>query len=107
MKRAPDSTGYFIDPIWAAARSSAPRRQGAQSGAIMAESSQSVGGGRRDRMLGITLVLGSCVCWSVMGLFVRVMPDADVWLVVFWRNIFGGLSIIALAMIERRRLSFD
>ena len=35
------------------------------------------------------------------------MADADVRLVVFLRSIFAGLSIIALAMIERRRLSFD
>ena len=42
-----------------------------------------------------------------MGLFVRMMPGVDLWTVVFWRSIFGGLSIIALAMIERRQLSFD
>ena len=71
----------------------------------MAESVPSSGG--RETILGIMLVLGSAVCWSVMGLFVRMMPDVDVWTVVFWRSIFGGLSIIALAMIERRRLSFE
>jgi drug/metabolite transporter (DMT)-like permease len=42
-----------------------------------------------------------------MGLFVRLVPTADVWTVVFWRSIFGGLSIVGLAMIERRQLSFD
>src|SRR5262245_26237744 len=62
---------------------------------------------RRTAALGITLVLGSAVAWSTMGLFVRILPDVDVWTVVFWRSIFGGLSIIALAMIERRRLSFN
>jgi len=31
----------------------------------------------------------------------------DIWIVVFWRGIFGGLSIAALAMIERRRFGFD
>ena len=64
-------------------------------------------GARRDTWLGIVLVLGSAVAWSMMGLFVRAVPVADVWTVVFWRSIFGGLSIIALAMIERRRLFFD
>jgi drug/metabolite transporter (DMT)-like permease len=64
-------------------------------------------GGRRDFWVGILLVLSAAVAWSTMGLFVRLMPGVDVWTVVFWRSIFGGLSIIALAMIERRRLSFD
>jgi drug/metabolite transporter (DMT)-like permease len=62
---------------------------------------------RNDTWLGILLILGSAVAWSTMGLFVRLVPGADVWTVVFWRSIFGGLSIFALAMTERRRLSFD
>lgn len=62
---------------------------------------------RRDAWLGIILILGSAVAWSTMGLFVRAVPVADVWTVVFWRSIFGGLSIFALAMIERKRFSFD
>ena len=60
-----------------------------------------------DIRLGILLILGSAVAWSTMGLFVRLVPGADVWTVVFWRSIFGGLSIIVLAMIERRRFSFN
>jgi DME family drug/metabolite transporter len=64
-------------------------------------------GSHRDTWLGIQLVLGSAVAWSTMGMFVRMMPDVDVWTVVFWRSIFGGLSIVALAMIERKRFSFD
>jgi drug/metabolite transporter (DMT)-like permease len=55
---------------------------------------------RRDAWLGIVLVLAAAVAWSTMGLFVRAVPVADVWTVVFWRSIFGGLSIAALAMIE-------
>jgi drug/metabolite transporter, DME family len=62
---------------------------------------------QRDSWVGILLVLSAAVAWSTMGLFVRLMPGVDVWTVVFWRSIFGGLSIIALAMIEHRRLSFD
>jgi drug/metabolite transporter (DMT)-like permease len=65
------------------------------------------GTSQRDAWLGILLVLGSAVAWSTMGFFVRLVPAADVWTVVFWRSIFGGLSIIVLAMIERRRFSFD
>ena len=62
---------------------------------------------QRDTWLGVTLILTSAVAWSTMGLFVRMAPDAGVWSVVFWRSIFGGLSIIALAMIERKRFIFD
>jgi DME family drug/metabolite transporter len=64
-------------------------------------------GNRRDTWLGLTLVLSAAVAWSTMGLFVRMAPGVDVWTVVFWRSIFGGLSIVALAMIERRRWSFN
>ena len=62
---------------------------------------------RHDTMLGTLLILGSAVAWSTMGIFVRLVPEADVWTVVFWRSIFGGFSIIALAMIERGRFSFE
>jgi drug/metabolite transporter, DME family len=62
---------------------------------------------RRDSMIGISLVLAAAVAWSVMGLFVRMTPDLDVWTVVFWRSVFGGLSIAALAAIERGRPSLD
>lgn len=64
-------------------------------------------GSRRDAWLGILLVLTSALAWSTMGLFVRMVPDVDIWNVVFWRCIFGGPSIIALAMIERKRWSFE
>jgi uncharacterized membrane protein len=63
--------------------------------------------GRSEIWLGLILVLSSAVAWSTMGLFVRMVPDADVWTVVFWRSLFGGCSIVALAMVERRRLFFD
>ena len=64
-------------------------------------------GNRRDKWLGITLVLTAATCWSTMGLFVRMTPGVDLWTVVFWRSIFGGLSILALTMIERRSLSLE
>lgn len=64
-------------------------------------------GSRRDAGLGVLLVLTSAVAWSTMGLFVRMLPDVDLWNVVFWRCIFGGPSVVAIAMIERRRWSFD
>lgn len=63
--------------------------------------------GRRDIWIGVALVLCSAVAWSTMGFFVRLMPGVDTWTVVFWRCVFGGLSIAALAMMERRRFRLD
>jgi drug/metabolite transporter (DMT)-like permease len=60
----------------------------------------------RSVAIGIVLVLSSAVAWSTAGFFARMVP-VDIWIVVFWRGIFGGLSIAALAMIERRRFGFD
>jgi drug/metabolite transporter (DMT)-like permease len=60
----------------------------------------------RNTTIGIVLVLSSAVAWSTAGFFARTVP-LDIWVVVFWRGIFGGISIAALAMIERRRFGFD
>ena len=60
----------------------------------------------RSVAIGIALVLSSAVAWSTAGFFARMVP-LDIWIVVFWRGIFGGLSIAMLAMIERRRFGFD
>lgn len=60
----------------------------------------------RSVAIGIALVLSSAVAWSTAGFFARMVP-IDIWVVVFWRGIFGGLSIAVLAMIERRRFGFD
>jgi len=60
----------------------------------------------RSVAIGIALVLSSAVAWSTAGFFARTVP-VDIWIVVFWRGIFGGLSIAALAMIEHRRFGFD
>ncbi|RAZ91780.1 EamA/RhaT family transporter [Mesorhizobium hawassense] len=64
-------------------------------------------GSRRDARLGILLILASSLAWSTMGLFVRMLSDVDIWNLVFWRCIFGGPSIFALAMMERKRWSLD
>ncbi|WP_119304423.1 DMT family transporter [Dongia deserti] len=60
----------------------------------------------RGTTIGIALVLSSALAWSTAGFFARTVP-IDIWVVVFWRGIFGGLSIAVLAMIERRRFGFD
>ena len=69
--------------------------------------SRDIASSRRETWLASRWCLCAAVGWSTMGLFVRMMPGVDVWTVVFWRSIFGGLSIIVLAMVERRRLSFE
>src|SRR5690349_23175856 len=60
----------------------------------------------RSTAIGIALVLSSAVAWSTAGFFARMVP-LDIWIVVFWRGVFGALSIAILAMIERRRFGFD
>jgi drug/metabolite transporter (DMT)-like permease len=60
----------------------------------------------RSVAIGIALVLSSAVAWSTAGFFARMVP-IDIWVVVFWRGVFGGLSIAVLAMIEKRRFGFD
>ncbi|MGH6894249.1 MAG: DMT family transporter [Dongiaceae bacterium] len=60
----------------------------------------------RSIAIGIVLVLSSAVAWSTAGFFARVVP-VDIWVVLFWRSLFGGLSIVTLAMIERKRFAFD
>jgi drug/metabolite transporter (DMT)-like permease len=60
----------------------------------------------RSVAIGIALVLSSAVAWSTAGFFARMVP-IDIWIVVFWRGVFGGLSIAVLAMIEKRRFGFD
>ena len=68
--------------------------------------STSMAASDRSVAIGIALVLSSAVAWSTAGFFARMVP-VDIWIVVFWRGIFGGLSIAVLAMIERRRFGFD
>src|SRR5262249_45736122 len=60
----------------------------------------------RSAAIGMALGVSSAVAWSTSGFFARMVP-IDIWVVVFWRGIFGALSIAALTMIERRRLGFD
>jgi drug/metabolite transporter (DMT)-like permease len=64
------------------------------------------GAAERSVVLGMILVVLSAVAWSTAGFFARVAP-VDIWIVLFWRSLFGGLSITALAMIERRGFVID
>jgi drug/metabolite transporter, DME family len=60
----------------------------------------------RNTAIGIVLVLTSAVAWSTAGFFARIVL-VDIWVVLFWRSAFGALSILVLALIERRRFAFD
>src|ERR1043165_9403807 len=60
----------------------------------------------RSKMIGIALVLTSAIAWSTSGFFARTVP-IDIWIVLFWRGVFGGLSIAILAMIEKRGIAVD
>ncbi len=61
---------------------------------------------RRGIVVGMVLVVLSAIAWSSAGFFARVAP-VDIWIVLFWRSLFGGLSIVALAMIQRRGFAVD
>jgi drug/metabolite transporter (DMT)-like permease len=48
--------------------------------------------GHRIRPSGSLIVAFSAIAFSTAGLFTRLIP-VDVWTMLFWRGIFGGLSI--------------
>jgi drug/metabolite transporter (DMT)-like permease len=54
---------------------------------------------------GLLLGAGGALCWSVGGLLVRSVEQAESWQIVFWRALFFGLTILAvLAWRYRGRL---
>ncbi len=61
---------------------------------------------QRNATIGMVLVITSAIAWSTSGFFARTVP-IDIWVVVFWRGLFGGASIAILAMIERGSFRFD
>src|SRR5262249_34681891 len=75
---------------------------------VMSNAATDTAGTTADRStaIGVALVLSSAVAWSTAGFFARMVP-IDIWVVVFWRGVFGAISIAILAMIERRRFGFD
>ncbi len=47
-----------------------------------------------ERLRGAALVCGAAVCWSLGGLFVRLMgEDLDGWTIAFWRSAFMALAV--------------
>ena len=48
----------------------------------------------RDRLRGAALVCAATVCWSLGGLFVRLIgDDLDGWTIAFWRSAFMALAV--------------
>lgn len=52
--------------------------------------------------LGTMLIIGSAVAYSLSGYFTRLIT-LDVWTILFWRGLFGGLFIAAYIAWRHRR----
>jgi drug/metabolite transporter (DMT)-like permease len=50
---------------------------------------------RRQRGLGVLVLVGSAVAFSTAGYFTRLIP-LDVWTLLFWRGVFAGLFVLAV-----------
>jgi drug/metabolite transporter (DMT)-like permease len=55
----------------------------------------------KDLWLGTLLIAGSALAYSLSGYFTRLI-DQDVWTVLFWRGVFGGLFIGAYVTGQHR-----
>jgi len=62
----------------------------ANATAVMMALTTANDGGRRWR--GTVLITASAIAFSLAGLFTRLI-DLDVWTVLFWRALFGGIFI--------------
>jgi drug/metabolite transporter (DMT)-like permease len=51
---------------------------------------------------GLLLVAGSAIAWSTAGYFTRLI-DYDVWTILFWRGLFGGIAIFGFLIFQSRR----
>ncbi len=56
----------------------------------------------RNRRIGTLLIVGSAIAYSLSGYFTRLIT-LDVWTVLFWRGIFGGLFIGAYVAWRNRQ----
>jgi drug/metabolite transporter (DMT)-like permease len=55
---------------------------------------RSCGFNRRDYAKGVAAVLLATVFWSLSGLFIRVIPNADVWQITAWRSASMSLGLL-------------
>jgi drug/metabolite transporter (DMT)-like permease len=60
-----------------------------------------MGSGESQRYLGWVLVSLSAVAWSTAGFFTRLINE-DVWTMLFWRGVFGGLAFLLMTAIHHR-----
>jgi len=54
----------------------------------------SSGFNRRDYAKGVAAVLVATLFWSLSGLFIRIIPHADVWQITAWRSITMSLALL-------------
>ncbi|WP_245307565.1 DMT family transporter [Rhizobium altiplani] len=55
----------------------------------------------QPRTYGMLLVSIATIMWSTAGLFVRAL-DLDVWTVLGWRSLFGGLALTIIILAKKR-----
>lgn len=55
----------------------------------------------QPRTYGILLVGIATIMWSTAGLFVRAL-DLDIWTVLGWRSVFGGLTLSIIVLAKQR-----
>jgi drug/metabolite transporter (DMT)-like permease len=60
-----------------------------------------MGSGENQRYLGWVLVSLSAVAWSTAGFFTRFIEE-DVWTMLFWRGVFGGLAFAVMTAVHHR-----
>ncbi len=60
---------------------------------------------RAHHRLGLALVTGSAVAWSLAGFFTRLI-HLDTWTMLAWRGLFGALGIAAVALMMEGRAAW-
>ena len=58
--------------------------------------------GISSRTYGIILVTMAAFCWSIAGLFMRML-DLDVWTILVWRSVFGSAALWLVVVWQNRR----
>lgn len=56
---------------------------------------------RSTYRIGIALVTGSAIAWSLAGLFTRLIP-LDLWTLLAWRGVFGSIGIVLVDVAMQR-----
>ena len=72
----------------------AARREGARKKGQAVNAEDQDKAGQAAHRLGVALVLASTVPFALSGVFTRLIT-ADVWVVLSWRGLIGGLATLA------------